>query len=146
MVYYIFTDGAFKSGEPAIGMAYIALTDKKFLRMRQYKSNGRSPVRAEIIAVGLAIRYLLKEVDLKEKDIVELNTDSKATIEYITTGKCEYVVEDTCDKRLTGSLHWYKLLCEKVTVRFNKSWAHTDVKLNENKLADRLAKYALFQV
>lgn len=146
MLYKVFTDGAFHSGNPVIGLAYVVVTEDRFLRMKQYHSNGTSPLKAEIIALGLAISYLLKDIDLQKDDEIELNTDSKAAIEYFETGSSGLMPEGTQDKRLLGALHNYRLLCEKAMVQFNKNWAHETRQLSGNKLADRLAKYAISKV
>lgn len=143
MVYEVYTDGAFKSGGSKIGLSYVVVTNDKFLRMRQYSSNGTSAAKAEIIALGLAVTFLLSEVELKADDSIILYTDSVYAMEYFMTGQGDPSEVFTQDKRVKAALRNYQLLVQKADVRFQKVLAHANGILSGNKLADRLAKYAI---
>lgn len=141
MNYKVFTDGAVDFEKKILGLSYIIVTDDRFIKLNQFHTNGASATRAEVIAVGLACEYLLSNIYFSEEDVVTFYIDSKDAVSYLTGVSPD--IFNNNDARITGSLNNFNVLSKKVCVETKKCWSHRNQSLTGNKLADRLADYAL---
>lgn len=142
MLYKIYTDGSVNREKKLMGFSFVIVTNKDFVTMKQFKSTGVAPTKAEIIAIGMAAEYMLNKVDLNEEVSVTFNTDSAEALEYFTDEECQ-LFSNTTDQRIILAKSTVNELREKVNVNFRKVWAHSSQTGNGNALADRLVKYAL---
>lgn len=149
MVYSIYTDGACNTeGSKKLGViasGYIIRTDDSYISMDLHAFNDPGLARvAESLAIALAVEDLMDSVELQPKDRVKIYSDCLPVIKaYRGAGKPGVKRPYFYDQR--EILTW-DLLCKlRSKCAWNFSWiqAHTDDKINGNKVADRLAKYAL---
>ena len=63
MKYKVFTDGTMSQQKRLLGMAYVIVTNDKYIKMNQFSTKGASATKAEVIAVGLACEYMLKNLN-----------------------------------------------------------------------------------
>lgn len=142
MKYKVFTDGTMSQQKRLLGMAYVIVTNDKYIKMNQFSTKGASATKAEVIAIGLACEYILKNLKLVPGDSITFYVDSKNAASYLT-GECRDILSSDKDERIDGSLNNFQLLQQEVDVSVKKVWAHGNTGLHGNKLADRLVNYAL---
>ena len=144
MVYKVYTDGSVKK-QDMMGFSFVIVTSDKFITMKQFKTKGSAPTKAEIIAVGMAAEYLLNSnnVKLTDKDSVNFYIDSYETIDYLSNKENNELFKNTRDKRILLANDKITELTAKCPVTYKKVWAHSGRCSNGNYLADRLVKYAL---
>ena len=65
MIYNIYTDGSVNKEKGVLGLSYVIVTDDKFVAMNQYQTYGTLSTKAELIAIGMAAEYLLKNTQLQ---------------------------------------------------------------------------------
>lgn len=143
MIYHIYTDGSVNREKGVLGLSYVITTDDKFIAMNQYQTRGIISTKAELIAVGMAAEYLMKKVQLQLDDEVIFHVDSYEAIHFFTKETGSQIFGSDNDPRIQLVEDMYKRLSEKVTIEFKKVWAHKGETITANKLADKLAKYAL---
>ena len=143
MIYNIYTDGSVNKEKGVLGLSYVIVTDDKFVAMNQYQTYGTLSTKAELIAIGMAAEYLLKNTQLQLEDEVVFTVDSYEAIHFFTTATGNQIFGSDKDPRIDLVSNMYSRLSEKVSVRFKKAWAHKGEAIFANKLADKLAKYAL---
>lgn len=142
MKYKVFTDGTMSQQKRLLGMAYVIVTNDKYIKMNQFSTKGASATKAEVIAVGLACEYMLKNLNFVAGDSVTFYVDSKNAASYLT-GECSNILSSENDDRVENSLNNFRVLQHGVDVSIKKVWAHGNTGLHGNKLADRLVNYAL---
>lgn len=143
MKYLVHTDGAADSVQKLAGMAFVINTNTKFIVQKCYKSEGNSSTDAEAMAVSLASKWLLSNIDLQEgKDFVLFYVDNQLVIDTLKTDSSK--LSDNLSEALRMAYNDYNELRNKVSTSVIKTWGHKSVEsLNGNKVADRIAKYAL---
>ena len=142
MKYIIYTDGTYEMREGKIAAGYVIRTKNKYIKLGGASLATGDIVIAEGLAVGLAVKYLLdKNILDKEKDKVEIVTDSLKTIETFNVIKKGLPIK-VKDNRLKKVEIILKQLNETCPWSFAKIDSHHK-DTNCNKLADRLAKYYL---
>ena len=143
MEYSVYTDGTINREKGVMGIAYVIVTKEKFITMNQFKSNGVAPTKAELISMGMAAEYLMKQLHVGKEDSVCFNTDSNEAISYLTDEKSSNMFEGSKDARIALVNKMFEQIKNETNVSFKKSRAHQTTNINCNKLADRLAKYAV---
>lgn len=142
MLYKIYTDGSVNREKKLMGFSFVIVTNKDFITMKQFKTTGVAPTKAEIIAVGMAAEYMLNKVELKEGDSVTFHVDSAEALSYFSSSE-DKLFSNTSDQRIILAKDMIEDLRSKVNVNLKKVWAHSSQTGNGNALADRLVKYAL---
>lgn len=136
-IYTIYTDAACNSQRQVMVVAYMIRTRNHFITHGTQIFGGKDSTRAETIAVGIAIQNLLNNVALTKKDIVEIHTDSKYTVDYLHE-KIPFV---NCSE-MQETQKRYKKLKERCRVVLVKTASHA-LEINGNNTVDRLARYKL---
>lgn len=142
MKYLIYTDGACDHKNRKAASSYFIKTKDDFITLGFKSFSGKSAVIAEILAIGLAVETIMKEVELKSVDKVVIYTDSSRALEIFSTLKEENSELEVGGPRVQLAWDVCKKLNTICDVEIRKIKAHSDA-TNGNKVADRLAKHAL---
>lgn len=149
MTYLVYTDAAcrpqgdMKTGKIASSF-FIKLEEKFIAQQANNHTEDGNIFIAESLAVGVAVEYLLKEKHITSDDRVVLHTDSLAVIDFFKNVKHATEMPTIYDKRLEQVWRTLKELTDTCTWYFQKVRSHKTDVVDGNKVADRLAKYALY--
>lgn len=142
--YVVFTDGAFNQVHMKGASAFFIRTDDVFICMKSYVFNDIQDItRAETVAICAAAEYLIENIKFEEGDSVTFVTDSMNSKEFLNNIR---------DRRTSN--RWFKDHKIKIAVQtlmeledichWEIEWFKSHQEYNNgNKVADRLAKYAL---
>ena len=139
MKYTIYADGSYSAEQQRAGCGYLILTGRNYIDSAAVKVNCKTPTHAEILAVGLAIKYLIDNIELNKTDVVEFNTDCIHVIEFYEKYKKEGAKRRSGE--LTDCVKNMARLSELCETRICKVRGHKN-SLNPNTIVDRLAKIA----
>lgn len=138
MEYIIYTDGSCKEQANRAASSYIIRTKGKLIKVDVSAFIGVYIFDAELNAVSMALKALIKEVSLNKGDSIVVNIDSMDVIDYCRSIHDGRKVQYTRSFRdLSSSISTIKK--NNVNIRFKKVHAHKDG-MNTNKFVDRLAK------
>ena len=143
MEYIMYVDGGHSQELNKVAAGFMIQTAEKYIGMGASTGDGGDVSVAEALAIGIAVNYLLRMVDLvKGVDIVDIRSDSSNIIAFFQKIKSNETKPTNVDYRIL--LAWDKLVeLDKVCDwKLTKVSAHKN-EINGNKLVDRLVKYAL---
>lgn len=141
MRYVIYADGSYSAEQQRAGCAYLILTDTSFIDCDSIKVDCKNPTHAEILAVGYAIKSILKNENLTSEDVVEFNTDCAHVIEFYNKYIEQGVKSTSKNASINECVRNMIALNKKCTTRVCKVRGHKNF-LNPNTVVDRLAKLA----
>lgn len=150
MVYRVYSDAAVQLQEGYSSIAFLVLEGNKFVKSGYEVVRGiNSSSTAESLAMGLALRYIVDELDLTEEDSVIIFCDSLYVFKFAM--KCLKMRKSggkgtvLCSK--PTSAYWLTDIYDyiprvKAELKFSKVTSHQGDK-NPHCYVDRLAKVGL---
>jgi len=159
MKYTVYTDGACNPIKQLMSSSFMIRTSNRFIGAGANAFDGKDITIAESLAIGLGVEYVLKNVPVKEEDVVSIRTDSKVACDFfngikrdengnqINAGFEESFTNPnskapTRDVRVKLTWKTLQELNKKCKVEITHIKGHRE-EFNGNKVADRLAKYYL---
>ena len=119
------------------------ITDNEYLASDAVQINTvSSATNAECAAIGLALAYMLTNVDIKSDDIIELHSDCLSAITFFQNhlGDSKYIRSNV--KEVVNSVSIARRVSKLCTLRLIKVRGHKNVH-TPNTVVDRLAKLAV---
>lgn len=151
MKYHIYTDAATKIQEGYSSIAFIVLCDNIFVKAHRELVHEKSTSVAESLAMGLAIKYIVNELDILATDETKIFCDSIYTVRFARrrNNKQEHKEDSSFICKKPYNAYWLLDIYDylpliKGKVKIVKITSHKD-EFNPNCYVDRLAKAGLLK-